>query len=270
MAQLSAANSHCTIIQHELGEVRVQLDNATKKKTRGSTKIKARFLTSKNMRAEFDKEDAERREKERVAAEKEKQKEADAAVRANQLANDAVNHTFSGKLKNYKKDDLRALALALKLSDLGNKEELNKRINNHFEDHPTDKDIPRFAPLFQPFTGHSRRECPSLATPQPPSNDSEHPENEQNERSPLPSTAATSDSMLPNDESQQVQHFHQIANYPGHSRREHPYHYPQLGPFQYSGQYYYGIPSTSSAPNPHTNSLPYNTHGHGTNYYYNP
>lgn len=58
MAQISAANSHCTIIQHELGEVRVQLDNATKKKTRGSTKIQARFLTSKNMRAEFDREDA--------------------------------------------------------------------------------------------------------------------------------------------------------------------------------------------------------------------
>lgn len=233
MAQLSAANSHCTIIQHELGEVRVQLDNAIKKKTRGSTKIQARFLTSKNMRAEFDKEDAERQEKERAAVEKGKQKEADAAARAHQLANDAMNRSFSGKLKNYKKDDLRALALALKLSDLGNKNELNERINKHFQDHPTDKDIPRFAPLFQPSTGNSRRE----ATTQPPSKNLEESEQQQ-EPSSLSSTP-----MLPND---RPQHFHPISNHPYIQMGNNPYHYSQLGPFQYGQYYYYGTPLTSS------------------------
>ena len=74
MSQLSAANSHCTIIQHELGEVCVQLDNATKKKTQGSTKIQARFHTAKSMHAEFDQEDADCIEKEQVAAVKRKAK----------------------------------------------------------------------------------------------------------------------------------------------------------------------------------------------------
>lgn len=271
MAQLSAANSHCTIIQHELGEVRVQLDNATKKKTRGSTKIQARFLTSKNMRAEFEQEDAVRQEKERVAAEKGKQKEADAAARAHQLANDAMNHNFSGKIKNYKKDDLRALALALKLSDLGNKEDLNKRINQHFEDHPTEKNIPRFASLFQPSTGHSRRECRE-ATPQPPSNHSEQTGNEQNERNPL---ALPSTSVLPNNGPQQGQPPFKDSEQLGR-----PYHHSHLRPFQY-GHYYYGTPVAPSTtplamassstgnlnPNPiNLNALHYRTHG---NYYYN-
>ena len=70
LAQLSASNAHCTSIWLELDHVREQLQHAMKKKERGSKKIKARFLTAKDLRAEFEREDAERKEQERVTAEK--------------------------------------------------------------------------------------------------------------------------------------------------------------------------------------------------------
>jgi hypothetical protein len=66
MDQLSAADLHCTVIQHELGEVWVQLDNTTKKKAQGSRHA---FL----LQNQFDQDNSEHQEKEHVAAEKEKQ-----------------------------------------------------------------------------------------------------------------------------------------------------------------------------------------------------
>jgi hypothetical protein len=60
--QLNASNAHCTSIRLELDHVQEQLQNVTKKKERGSKKIKARFLTSKNLRAEFEREDAQQQE----------------------------------------------------------------------------------------------------------------------------------------------------------------------------------------------------------------
>ena len=168
-----------------------------------------------------------------------------------------MNRTFSGKFKNYKKDDLRALALALKVSDLGNKDELNKRINKHFEDHPADKEIPRFASLFQPSTRCEHRE----ATPQPPTVHS------------------------------QIRHEHHEVT-PQSNGSEHPYYYPHhhFGPFQYFSHSYYNTPSTttqamtstpqaststsnSSNSNPiNFNTLHYNTHrttSTTSNHYYN-
>ena len=89
------------IAQPFTGDVRLQLENATKKKERGSKKIKARFLTGANLRAEFERQDAERREQEHIAAEKGKQKDAETAERAQRVADDALNRDFSGRLISY-------------------------------------------------------------------------------------------------------------------------------------------------------------------------
>ena len=59
VSQLSAANAHCTLIHRELGGVRKQLEGARKKQERGSKKIKACFVTSRDLRAQFDQDDAE-------------------------------------------------------------------------------------------------------------------------------------------------------------------------------------------------------------------
>lgn len=114
------------------------------KRTWSSKKIKARFLTSANLRAEFEREDAERKEHEQAVAEKDKQKEANTAQRALRVADDALNQSFTGRIKSYKKDDLRALALALSLSDKGTNSELSSRINDYFNTHPDLKKNSRF------------------------------------------------------------------------------------------------------------------------------
>jgi hypothetical protein len=86
VSQLGAANAHCTSAQRELGFVRRQLDSARKKRERSSKKIKARFMTSRDLRAQFDQDDAERRERAEAAADRQRQKEADAAEQDQQVA----------------------------------------------------------------------------------------------------------------------------------------------------------------------------------------
>ncbi len=59
VSHLSAANAHCTLIHRELGSVRMQLDSTRKKREQGSKKIKACFVTSRDLRAQFDQDDVE-------------------------------------------------------------------------------------------------------------------------------------------------------------------------------------------------------------------
>ena len=105
-------------------------------------------MTGANLRAEFERQDAERQEQEHAAAEKEKQKEADTAERAQRVANDALNRDFEGRLTSYKKDDLRALAIALSISDKGTNSELLSRIDDCFKKSPNLKNNSRFSNLF--------------------------------------------------------------------------------------------------------------------------
>ena len=149
IGQLSASNAHCTSIHRELSNVRERLSNATKTRDRGSKKVKARFVTSKALRLEFEQEEAEREERERVAAEKEKRKEAEDAENTRQIAEDALNRDFTGRMAGDKKCDLRALAVALSISDKGTNAELLTRIQNTFEENPDLKRNSRFSGLFK-------------------------------------------------------------------------------------------------------------------------
>ena len=147
LSQISATNAHCTMALRELSAVRVQLGNATKKKERGSQKIKARWVTSDENRALFEAEEAERIEKERVAAEKQKQKEAESALHELQVADDALHREFTGRISSYKKNDLWALSIALGISDKGTNAELTTRIKAHFDQCPETWENPRFSGL---------------------------------------------------------------------------------------------------------------------------
>ncbi|PPQ86166.1 hypothetical protein CVT26_002878 [Gymnopilus dilepis] len=150
LSQLSASNAHCTNIRRELDHVQHQLHNVLKKRERGSSKkIKSRFLTSRNLRAEFDREDAERQERERVAEERNRQKEAANAESARRVAHDAANRYFFGRISSYKKDDLRALALALGVSDEGHNKDIRARIEEKFNSEPDLANNERFAGLFR-------------------------------------------------------------------------------------------------------------------------
>jgi hypothetical protein len=59
VSQLSAANAHCTSIHRELRSVRKQLEHTKKKRERSSKKIKARFVTSRDLCAQFDQDDVD-------------------------------------------------------------------------------------------------------------------------------------------------------------------------------------------------------------------
>ncbi|KAG6886415.1 hypothetical protein C0992_004056 [Termitomyces sp. T32_za158] len=70
-AQLTASNVHCTLVCHELGDVQTQLDNVKRRKTCGSTKIKAWFLTHPELKEALETEEIECKERERISAVKE-------------------------------------------------------------------------------------------------------------------------------------------------------------------------------------------------------
>ncbi|KAH9015544.1 hypothetical protein EDB85DRAFT_1898662 [Lactarius pseudohatsudake] len=148
LGQLSAANAHCTSIHQELTTVREQLINATRAKEHHSKKIKAHFVTSRDLRLEFDQEEVERKEREHAAAEKDKKKEAENVAQALQITDDALNRDFMGRLATYKKDDLRALAIAISVSDKGTNSELQARILDHFQRQPDLQRNSRFSGLF--------------------------------------------------------------------------------------------------------------------------
>ena len=136
VSQLSAANAHCTTMHRELGFVRTQLDNTRKKRERGSKKTKARFVTSRDLHTQFDQDDAEHREHAEAAAERQRQKDTNAAEQDQQVVQDSINWIFIGRISSYKKGDLRALAVALALSDKGTNAELMSRIKDHLDQHP--------------------------------------------------------------------------------------------------------------------------------------
>jgi hypothetical protein len=84
-AELLATNAHCTIIQRGMADANKQIENLTKKKTRTSTKVKARFETLPELKAAFQEEEAQRLEEERLNAEKEAQKAAETVARNYQV-----------------------------------------------------------------------------------------------------------------------------------------------------------------------------------------
>ncbi|KIL54744.1 hypothetical protein M378DRAFT_91977 [Amanita muscaria Koide BX008] len=157
-ASTQAANAHCTIVKRALTDCRTQLQNLNKTKERGSSKIKARFLTGEGLREAFEAEDAERQEREKENAEKEAQKLAEQEVRNARIAEDAVSKVFAHTLTSYKKkDELLSIAGALQISDKGTIPELLNRIRQHMELHPELRENPCFAGLFQTPGARGRR-----------------------------------------------------------------------------------------------------------------
>jgi DDE superfamily endonuclease len=164
-SELRAANAHCTIVQRKLGDNSVQIDNLTKKKSRGSTKVKARFVSLPELKEAFEAEEVERKEQERVNAVKEAQKTAETAAHNVRITTDSALKIFDSPLSSYKlKDDIRTIAGALGIATTGTVAELTACIKNHLRAHPELVNNPRFAGLYQ--TGRRRAKDTQLAATQ--------------------------------------------------------------------------------------------------------
>ena len=87
-------------------------------------------------------------ERDKVAAEWQKKRDADATEQDQQVIADGMNRIFIGRLSSYKKGDLRALAVALVLSDKGTNAELVSRIKDHLDQHPELRSNQRFSGMF--------------------------------------------------------------------------------------------------------------------------
>jgi len=125
-AEAQAAGSHCTIIQCELTDTKTKLANANKKRNRGLTKIKARFVTGPDLKDQFDKDEKEAEEKARQLVEKEKEDAARSAEHDRQITEATISKVFENSLSSYKlKDDLIILAHALQISDQGKNSDLS-------------------------------------------------------------------------------------------------------------------------------------------------
>ena len=85
-------------------------------------------MTGAKLRAEFERQDTERREQELVAAEKEKQIEAETAECAQRVVDNALNRDF---VMSSKKDDLRAFTIALSIFDKGTEGEHRSALASH-------------------------------------------------------------------------------------------------------------------------------------------
>jgi hypothetical protein len=138
------------MMKRAVGDLRTQLlNNVEKQKTRGSTKVKARFFTLPEFKAAFEIEEAERAERRRIAAEKEDQQTTEQSEHGTRIRREANTKIFNLSLTSYKnKDDLRIMARALKLPDEGIKAAiLLDNIRSHLEQHLEPQHELRFSNL---------------------------------------------------------------------------------------------------------------------------
>jgi hypothetical protein len=146
--QRRGAEAHCTIASRKIGNITQQLSN-TRKKRGKSFKSKARFVTLPSMREQHNREREARKQKEDEDAQKQAQKKADEVARNAQVAKDIESRVFDAPVSAYKKkDDLRALAGALGLSQEGNCDDLSTRIKTCLSVTPDLVNDPRFSGLF--------------------------------------------------------------------------------------------------------------------------
>lgn len=167
-AQIEASNAHCTIMKRKLQAKQTELYNFKKKKERGSTKVKARFITLPGLKAAFYAEEAVRQEKEHQATQKVVQREVEEASLEAHIVKEAATRVFTNALSSYKtKADLRILARALHLNDDGTNPSLIERIQKYLNANTALlKQDPRFSGLF----GSTRRRSgqPQLGGPPHP------------------------------------------------------------------------------------------------------
>ncbi len=148
-AKLKAVEAQSTIIALALADANARLARMSKKKTRGTTKV--RRVASPELQDTFGAEEAYRKELERCHAEMEAPKQADNHAHQSRVIKDTVLQVFDRQFSAYKrKDELIALAGALELDTTGTIPTLKERIKVFLDSHKDELiQNPRFMGLFR-------------------------------------------------------------------------------------------------------------------------
>lgn len=159
-AMRQSSESHCTLAVRMIEDVNTRLDNANKKRNRGTVKAKARIIVAPDLKELFEQEEREAEARERDTKEREKAKAIVTADRDRRIVEAASSKVYDMPLNSYKlKEDFVGLARALQIVDKGTVAELTERIKTHLLENPNLANNPRFSGLFT-----SRRRAPQ---PQP-------------------------------------------------------------------------------------------------------
>jgi hypothetical protein len=194
-AMRQSSESHCTLAKRMIEDANTRLDNANKKKNRGTVKIKARIVVAPELQESFEREEREADMREREAKEREHTKAVEAAERDRRIVEAAISKTYDAPLSSYKlKEDLVGLARALKIVDTGTVANLTERIKQHLHDNPNLVHNPRFSGLF-----NSRRQ--TRRAPSPPQPES------------IPSLAGPSFQSIPNPAQSTINNQFSYYNY---------------------------------------------------------
>ncbi|EGN98067.1 hypothetical protein SERLA73DRAFT_123464 [Serpula lacrymans var. lacrymans S7.3] len=147
-AERDAANAHCTLARCDAEDIQKRSGNH-RKPQRGTTKPTAQFLTHPELKAVFEQQETERKEKARIDTEKEASKQQEDTARNTQITIETVMKVFDRSFASYKrKEDLIVIAGALGLPIDGTVKALIERIKSHLQGHKELANNPRFAGLF--------------------------------------------------------------------------------------------------------------------------
>jgi hypothetical protein len=157
--QLDAATIHAKLAALEAEELQQRLNAKSSKKTTEPTfAAQTGWLGSRQGKeiAESNRQlrTAKQQKKDEVATRK-VQEEADRRKRCQDIML-GVAVGFSGGISSQKVGELRDIAYALGLEDLGTKETLIAQIKAHFDENPALKNRPMFSGLFASTRGHKR------------------------------------------------------------------------------------------------------------------
>ena len=163
-----SANAHCTLAVRMIADINVRLDNANKKRNRGTVKKKARVVVAPKLEELFAQEEREAEIWEKEAKEKERAKAVEEVERNHCIQEAISSKIYNLPLSSYKrKEDLVGLAGALEILATGTVTELTERIKEHLSNNQNLAEHARFSTLFHSRRQHQRSQLPFPPQPMP-------------------------------------------------------------------------------------------------------
>jgi hypothetical protein len=182
-SRIAFLEAHCALAVSEIRDLKRRMiarDTKTKKKKK--LNVLARCLNSDEGLDACNRRDEEDRQKQARKEELAARKLAKEQERERARAARGPVEAYTGSLASKSKPDLQEIAEALALSKDGTKQDLQTRINTHFDAHPRFKEDPKYVGLFIRTRGQKRpaqaisndQNSPPDESNYPPSNCSRH------------------------------------------------------------------------------------------------